>query len=290
MLGLEPRPPERLVGGRLPGRRRAGEPEVVRGVCAADRIRLVGCVEQPRRRTRGSSRASRSARRRRGRGSCRRASRARRVSAAHLVDGVERAAAREDGEAAEERPLVVVEELEAPADRVAQRSMPGRRIARPRGEKLERVLQPGEHRRRGQQLGPRRGELDRERQAVEVVADLRDRVPGRRRPPRSPGGRRGPAPGTWSTAASRRERLEGKLLLAAHAQPGAARDGDLQARARGDDRRQRRRGVDDLLEVVDDEQQPADPGGVRRGDARARPRRRRARASARSCRSRDRDP
>ena len=97
------------------------------------------------------------------------------VSAAHVLDRLERAAPDEDGEAAKERLLVVVEELEAPADRVAQRSMPGGRIPRARGEQLEAVLQPGEHRRRGQHLDPRRGQLDRERQAVEVVADLGDR-------------------------------------------------------------------------------------------------------------------
>ena len=118
------------------------------------------------------------------------------------------------------------------------------------------MLQPSEHRRRGQQLDPRRGQLDRERQAVEAIADLGDRVEvGLVRlevrthlacplEEHADGG-------------VARERLEGELLLAADAQPCAARHGDLQARARGDDRRQRRRGFDDLLEVVDDEQQPA---------------------------------
>ena len=98
------------------------------------------------------------------------------ISAAHLLDRLERAAPDEDGEPAEERLLVVVEELDAPADRVAQRSVPGGGVARARGEELESVLQPSEHRRRGQHLDPRRGELDRERQVVEVAADLGDRV------------------------------------------------------------------------------------------------------------------
>ena len=69
------------------------------------------------------------------------------ISTAHLLDRLERAASGEDGEAAEERPLVVVEELDAPADRVAQRSMPSRRVARPGGEELEAPLEAREHRR-----------------------------------------------------------------------------------------------------------------------------------------------
>ena len=52
------------------------------------------------------------------------------VSAAHLLCRLERAPADEDGEAAKQRRLMLVEELDAPADRVAQRSMPGRRVAR----------------------------------------------------------------------------------------------------------------------------------------------------------------
>ena len=46
-------------------------------------------------------------------------------------------------------------------------------------------------------------------------------------------------------------------MLPGHAQPCATRHGDLHRRALGDDRRKRRRGLDDLLEVVDDEQEPA---------------------------------
>ena len=45
------------------------------------------------------------------------------VSAADLLDRLERASADEDGQASKERLLVVVEEIDAPADRVAQRSM-----------------------------------------------------------------------------------------------------------------------------------------------------------------------
>ena len=55
------------------------------------------------------------------------------ISAAHVLHRLERAAADEHGEPTEERFLVVVEELDTPIDRVAQRSMPDGRVARTRG-------------------------------------------------------------------------------------------------------------------------------------------------------------
>ena len=92
------------------------------------------------------------------------------------------------------------------------------------------------------------------------------------------------------TASSRASGSSGSSCSPLDAQSGSARDHDLQARARGDDRAERRGGSDDLLEVVDDEQQlPAFEVGDRVA-ARGRPRRRRARATARSCRRRDRGP
>ena len=45
------------------------------------------------------------------------------ISAAHVLHRLERAAPDKDGEASEQRLLVLVEELDAPIDRVAQRSM-----------------------------------------------------------------------------------------------------------------------------------------------------------------------
>ena len=75
-----------------------------------------------------------------------------------------------------------------------------------------------------------------------------------------------------------RERLEGELLLADDAQPSAAGDDDLQTRARSDDPPNGGRGVDDLLEVVDDQQQATARRGARRDAAPGRPRHRRARS------------
>ena len=152
--------------------------------------------------------------------------------------------------------LVVNEEVEAPADRVPQRAVPGGCVPGARGEKLQRVLEPGEDPRRGEHLDPRRRQLDRERQAVEVVTDLRARgqVCLVRLESRAHGARPLEEHAQGVVAFERPER---QLLLAADAQPCAARDHGLHARARGDDRAERGRGLDDLLEVVDDEQQPA---------------------------------
>jgi hypothetical protein len=116
------------------------------------------------------------------------------------------------------------------------------------------VLQPSEDARRGEHLDPRRGKLDRERQAVEVNADLRAR--GQLRAVRQEVREHGARP--LAEQAQRgvgSERPERKLLLAADAQPSATCDHSLDARARGDDRTEKGRGVDDLLEVVDDQQQ-----------------------------------
>jgi hypothetical protein len=151
---------------------------------------------------------------------------------------------------------VVIEELDAPADRVAQRSMTVRCIATPRGQQFETVLQASQHRRRGQELDARRGQLDRKRQAVEPIADLRHRnelelprlkvLPHRVRPLEE-----------HADCSRARERSEHELLFPGDPQPHAARHGDLQRRALGDDCREQGRGLDDLLEVVDHEQQPA---------------------------------
>ena len=69
-------------------------------------------------------------------------------------------------------------------------------IAGAGGEQLQPVLQPGEHPRRGQHLHPRRRQLDRERQAVEMLADLGDSRPGRPRRAENRGARRVPVRGT----------------------------------------------------------------------------------------------
>ena len=132
--------------------------------------------------------------------------------------------------------------------------MPVGGIAGAGGEQLQRVLEPGEDARRGEHFDSGRRQLDRERQAVEVLADL---------------GARGEVCLVGLEIGAYRaclfdehthcivvsERIERKLLLAADPQPSAAGDDGLQARACRHDRGERRRGLDHLLEVVDHEEQ-----------------------------------
>ena len=94
------------------------------------------------------------------------------VVRADRLDRVERAAAGEDGEPREQRPLGPGEEPVAPVQRRAQRLLAGRKIARAAGQELERLLEPPRHRVGRQQAAPGRGELDRQRQAVQPAADL----------------------------------------------------------------------------------------------------------------------
>ena len=102
-----------------------------------------------------------------------------RVGAAHGFGGVEREAAREHAEAREERLRVGVQQVVAPADRRPQRLLALRRVARAGAEEVEPAAQAVEDLRRRQDLDARRGELDRQWQAVELRADpldLRDAV------------------------------------------------------------------------------------------------------------------
>jgi len=117
------------------------------------------------------------------------------------------------------------------------------------------VFQATEHRRRSQQLDARRGQLESERQAVEPFADHPDRIElGRVRPQIRPNCVCSIEEQRDSVVASKR--MERELLLAAHSQSGTARYCDLQIRTRGDDGCKRRGGIHDLLEVVEDEENP----------------------------------
>ena len=86
----------------------------------------------------------------------------------------ERATAGEHRQPPEQALLLLVEQRVAPLDRRAQRLLPPRRVARARGEQVERMLEPLEQRLRSQEPEPRSGELERERQPVETPADLGD--------------------------------------------------------------------------------------------------------------------
>ena len=176
----------------------------------------------------------------------------------------------EDGEAREERLLVGAEQVVAPVDRRAERLLARGQVARAAGEEVEALLEPGEQRLRGEQLGARGGELDREREAVEADADLgdrgrvrvrhgevgldgagaldeeRDRLVLRERRDRRAGARgragRAAAPGTRA----RRRGGAGMRLVTSSFSCGASRE---QVGERG-------RRLDEVLEVVEDEQEP----------------------------------
>ncbi len=85
---------------------------------------------------------------------------------AYRVNSLERAAADEHGQAAEEATLRLAQELMAPGERVPERPLPSRRVARPAREEREAGLQVGQQRPGGQQADPSHGELDREGHSV----------------------------------------------------------------------------------------------------------------------------
>ncbi len=164
----------------------------------------------------------------------------------------------------------MVEQVVAPGDRSAQRALPIGAIARPAGEEVEALLQARQHRLRGEELDPRGRELDRERQPVEAIADLRHR----RRVLGGDGevgthGRRALDEETHRVRLgehlerrkTRRigkvERRDGELLLSRDAQRRAARCEDLEVLTGLEQRGHGRGGGKDLLEIVEHEQQAA---------------------------------
>ena len=111
------------------------------------------------------------------------------VGAADLLGVLERGAAAEHREPGEERLLVLVEQVVAPGDRGAQRGMALVGIAAAL-EEVEPLPDPLEQLLGAEQLHPRGGELDREREPVEAadqlvdggrVADVRRGSPARAR-------------------------------------------------------------------------------------------------------------
>ena len=81
---------------------------------------------------------------------------------------------REHREDLEQRPFVLVEQLVAPGDRVAQRPLAVGQVARPAAEDIEPAPEAVAQLGRREQAKPRGRELDRERQPVEPRADLAD--------------------------------------------------------------------------------------------------------------------
>ena len=90
---------------------------------------------------------------------------------AYLHGRLQHRTAAEDGEAAPEHSLGVVEQVPAPVDDRAERLMPRHRGAASAGQQPEPVIEAGRDLLRGHGAQPGRGELDRERHAVESTAD-----------------------------------------------------------------------------------------------------------------------
>ena len=147
-------------------------------------------------RTRGSCRASRGARSPSG-GRRLLTTSDSSVVEVGVADGLrrlEREASPEHRELPEELLLVRLEQLVAPLDRRAQRSLPRRSVARARREQRQPPVEPREQLVRIEQRDACRRELDRERKPVEPPADLADgcRRVGSAGRPRARARRRGP--------------------------------------------------------------------------------------------------
>ena len=93
---------------------------------------------------------------------------------AHTLGGVERAPAREDGQPGECSPLFLVQQVDAPGDRLPEGLLPRRQVSRAAGEQAEPRFEPLEQRLRRQCPDACRGQLDCEWQAVDAAADLAD--------------------------------------------------------------------------------------------------------------------
>ena len=187
---------------------------------------------------------------------------------AHRFGRFQRPAVVEDGEPAEQSLLLGRQQAVTPVDRVAQRLLARGEIAGAAGKRQQASFEPREQRGRRQQLDARGGQLDRHRQAVEPRADFddrgrvflgqhevgscRDRALHEQRDRRA-----------LCELVDMREiaplgqgqRRDGILALGVHVEHRTARDEHLQPRRTLEQLGDERRGVGDVLEVVDDEQQ-----------------------------------
>ena len=186
-----------------------------------------------------------------------------------LLGGGQRETAREHGQAAEDRPLVLGEQVMAPVEGRAQGLVAERRRAGPADQDREHVVQPLRQLAGGQDPHPRGGQLDRERQAVDAAAHLQDRggvvvrEPERRQhqlrplleePDRVVRGQRGR--GRCRPVLGQRERRDRPAPLPVHAEHLAAGGEDGQGRAGAEQPLgEVGRGGRQVLAVVQDEQQ-----------------------------------
>ncbi len=166
------------------------------------------------------------------------------IGIGHLLRGLERAPAGEDGQAREQPLLGGVEQLVRPLDRRAER--PLARIGIPAAlQEVEALREPLEDLRGRERSRTGRGELDRERHVVECPAERADRIVG----PLEAGAREEQRDGIGLG-----ERLNFVLDLSPNAEALSARREDGEVRTRFDQVGQRRRRLDHLLQVVEDEE------------------------------------
>lgn len=94
------------------------------------------------------------------------------IAGGDLLRGRQREAAGERTEAAEDGLLVGRQQPVAPLERGAQCLLPCRRIAAAGGQQAEALVEARAHAFDAEQRHPRRGQLERQRNAVEFAADL----------------------------------------------------------------------------------------------------------------------
>ena len=170
--------------------------------------------------------------------------------------GLQREAAVERGQAAQQHLLARAEQRVAPLHRRSQRAVARQRRAAPRGEQAEGVVEAVRDLLGRQHAHARRGELDRERDAVEPPADLGHgrRVARRQRERRRRGLR--PLDEQLHRLGARHRRHEPRRL-AAHAERLAARRQHREPRAGAQQLLGELRALlHQVLAVVEDEQHP----------------------------------
>ena len=121
------------------------------------------------------------------------------------------------------------EQRVAPVDRRGERPLPQRQVARAAGQERQALAEPVEDRLERQHARPRGGELDRERQPVELARDRLD--VGAMRVDVEVGTRSRGAGGEEIGRVDLFERVEPVLVLGAEVQSFAARREHLHARA-----------------------------------------------------------
>ncbi len=92
----------------------------------------------------------------------------------HRFRRLERKAVDEDRQPAKHHLLTRIQQVVAPSDRVTHGLEPGRLISRATCQQSQPVVQPGSQCRQGEDLDPRRRQLDRQRQPVQQSGDLPD--------------------------------------------------------------------------------------------------------------------